>query len=364
MTTAADRVIAKFGGQSKLAAALGTSQTTVAYWAKKGTIPSRWHGEILDTATRLGMSLDAADLVNPPAHLDQVRSDLPAALYRGPLSVFEDALPIECYVLDTGQRIISRTSAVTAIAGPSENDARRGGDLQAYVRPVARRLRFDLDDELVEFTIEGVTNKRAKGITAEAFLEICRAFVAARDEGALDTDRQLEMALRCNAFLSACATVGLIALIDEATGYQYARAADALQVKLRAFLEEEMRPWEKTFPDELWMEFGRLTGWQGSVQQRPKYWGHLVNELVYQYLDPDVFEWLKTNAPTPRHGQNYHQWLTSQYGLKKLMEHLWVLIGIASTCNNMTELRYQMAKRYGKEPLQLLMFVEPPPRSA
>jgi hypothetical protein len=46
-------------------------------------------------------------------------------------------------------------------------------------------------------------------------------------------------------------------------------------------------------PDELWIEFGRLTGWKGGVQRRPKYWGRIVNELVYQYLDKDVYDWLK-----------------------------------------------------------------------
>ena len=43
-----------------------------------------------------------------------------------------------------------------------------------------------------------------------------------------------------------------------------------------------------------------------TVSQRPKYWGKLVLELVYEYLDPDVAQWLKENAPAPRHGQNYH----------------------------------------------------------
>ena len=33
------------------------------------------------------------------------------------------------------------------------------------------------------------------------------------------------------------------------------RAQDALEVKLKAYLEEEMRALEKTFPDELWLEF-------------------------------------------------------------------------------------------------------------
>src|SRR5438445_384478 len=80
-----------------------------------------------------------------------------------------------------------------------------------------------------------------------------------------------QIAAKAAMFLAACSKVGLVALIDEATGYQYARAEDALQVKLRAFLAEEMRKWEPTFPDELWREFGRLTHWQGSVHSRPKY---------------------------------------------------------------------------------------------
>jgi hypothetical protein len=355
--TASERVIAKFGGQTKLAQALGTRQNTVAYWAKKGTIPTKWHSEILDAAVANGLSLSASDLINPPtSHPDH--AVLPKALYRGELRLSEDAVPISCYVLDTGDHVISRTATVAAIAGPPSDGKKAGGDLGAYVRPLRSFLRFDLDDELIEFSIEENATKRTFGITAETFLDICRAFVLARDTpGALTTDRQLQMARRCNAFLAACATIGLIALIDEATGAQYDRAEDALQVKLRAFLEEEMRPWEKTFPDQLWLEFGRLTGWEGSVQQRPRYWGKLVMELVYGYLDADVAAWLKENAPTPKKGQNYHQWLSSQYGLKKLMEHIWVLIGVASTCTNMMELRYQMAKRYGKQPLQLTMFV-------
>ena len=77
-----------------------------------------------------------------------------------------------------------------------------------------------------------------------------------------------------------------------------------------------MRKWEKTFPDELWIEFGRLTNWRGTIHKRPRYWGKLVMELIYEYLDPDVAQWLRENAPKPRGGQNYHQWLSHQYGLQ------------------------------------------------
>ena len=151
-------------------------------------------------------------------------------------------------------------------------------------------------------------------------------------------------------FLGACAKVGLIALIDEATGYQYDRPIDALEFKLRLFLSEEIRRWEKTFPDELWEQFGRLTSWKGALHQRPKYWGKLVMELIYEYLDPDVAQWLRENAPQPMHGQNYHQWLNEQYGLRRLIEHIWKVVGMASTCETIDELRYKMEQLYGNKP--------------
>ena len=78
------------------------------------------------------------------------------------------------------------------------------------------------------------------------------------------------------------------------------------------------------------------------------------------YLDPDVCEWLEKHAPTPRHGQNYHQWLSSQYGLKKLIEHIWMLIGMATVCHDMRELRQRMAEKFGREGVQFTMYLPPP----
>ena len=210
--------------------------------------------------------------------------------------------------------------------------------------------------------VEGL-ERNVRGLTADVWIEVCQGFVSALEahtvpeSGVRLTSRQIEMAIMASMFLSACAKVGLDALIDEATGYQYERAQDALEVKLRAYLETEMRKWESTFPEELWKEFGRLTGWTRSVTKRPKYWGKLVMELVYEYLDKDVADWLRENAPKPTKGQNYHQWLSSQYGLKKLVEHIWKLIGIAKTCQNMSELKDKMGELHGRRSLQFRLFV-------
>ena len=243
-----------------------------------------------------------------------------------------------------------------------------GGSLEKYIDVNALKPFINKDkvlEEMVSFRLPEVEGlgKAVKGLRSDAFVELCQGFVAAMNAHLTGqakpslTDRQLEMAVKASMFLSACAKVGLDALIDEATGYQYERPIDALQFKLRAYLEDEMRKWEKTFPDDLWIEFGRLTGWSHSVTKRPKYWGMLVNELVYQYLDPDVARWLKENAPEPRHGQNYHQWLTAQFGLKKLVEHIWMLIGVAKSCNTMIELRDRMAELHGKKAVQMRFYL-------
>jgi hypothetical protein len=75
----------------------------------------------------------------------------------------------------------------------------------------------------------------------------------------------------------------------------------------------------------------------------------------------DVLEWLRKNAPAPRGNLNYHRWLSAQFGLKKLIEHIWMLIGMASVCHDMAELRQRMAEKFGRERIQLTLYLPPPP---
>lgn len=291
---------------------------------------------------------------------------LPVAAYKGFLNIMDVELP--CYVLDNGQRVIGRVAATEMLSG-----FKYQGDLEGYIRSQNLRPYIDKDsvvERMVSFRLPEVEQlgRDVKGLPADLFIEVCGGLVKALEasqrqppEVAL-TPRQISMAIKASMFLMACAKVGLDALIDEATGYQYKRDEDALQVKLRAYLEKEMRKWERTFPEELWVEFARLTNWQGSVTRRPKYWGQLVMKLVYEYLDEDVAKWLKDNAPKPQKGQNYHQWLTEQYGLKKLVEHIWMLVGIAKTCldGGIVELKRKMEQMFGKGRLQYDLFLPPP----
>lgn len=288
--------------------------------------------------------------------------NLPAAKYKGFLNLLGVDLP--CYVLDNGMRVVGRTSFTEMLTG-----IKAGGGLEKYlgVEPLKPFIPLDeVLEKMVPFRLPEVEGlqRHVKGLPADLLIDICKGFMTALEASTHPdskfpklTARQREMAIKAGMFVTACAKVGLDALIDEATGAQYDRAEDALQVKLRAYLAEELRKWESTFPNELWKEFGRLTNWKGTVTQRPKYWGNLVTELVYGYLDADVARWLKEHAPQPRKGRNWHQWLNDQFGLPKLIQHIYILIGVARTCDNMAELRRKMAEMNGKIPVQYTLFV-------
>ena len=287
-------------------------------------------------------------------------SSMPIARWRGSLNII--GVDVPCYVLSNGQKIIGRTSATEVLTG-----IRGGGALEKYIGVKALESFINKDLVLERFVpfrlleVEGL-EKAVKGLPAELMIELCQGFVAAL-QASLDpestrprlTDRQVQMAMNASMFLAACAKVGLEALIDEATGYQYERADDALQVKLRAFLAEELRAWEKTFPDELWMEFGRLTGWKGSLHSRPKWWGKLVIELIYDTLDPDVAEYLKANRPPP--GVKWFQQLDENLGVRQLVSRCYEVIGMAKSCKNLHELRERVAVHYGRGSVQFQMYL-------
>lgn len=357
----AQRVIEKFGGQSNLAALLVKRQSTVEYWAKTGVIPARWHGKLISLARENGIDLRSNDFIEIPQPRRLLsdpkkfstdgknQSNLPIAQWPGVLSIGQTDLPV--FVLNDGRRVISRNAATNLLTG------KRSGDLESYLNVTALTpyLPENLAGNLIEFILPGQEHKTTIGISTETYLDICTAYVEALDAGNL-TPRQRAIAIKAGIFLASCSKVGLDALVDEVTGYQFAREEDELQFRLRLYLEKEMRKWDRTFPKELWEQFGRLTNMESSPSLRPRYWGKLVMELIYDYLEPDVANWLRENNPTPRKGKNHHQWLNEQYGLKKLTEHIWKVIGLSMACNSLRELRMKMAEAYGRAPKQYTLF--------
>lgn len=146
---------------------------------------------------------------------------MPIARWRGTLNII--GLEVPCYVLDNGQKVIGRTSATEVLTG-----IKGGGALEKYIAVQALEPFINKDlvlERLVPFRlleVEGL-EKAVKGLPHDLLIEVCQGFVAAL-QASFDpksphpklTERQRQMAMMASVFLSACAKVGLEALIDEA----------------------------------------------------------------------------------------------------------------------------------------------------
>jgi hypothetical protein len=111
--------------------------------------------------------------------------------------------------------------------------------------------------------------------------------------------RYERMIAAADLLVRALANVGIIALIDEATGFQREELLNALAKILEAFIATELRPYVRAFPIAFYDQLFRLRGlsFPKDAVQRPLYFGHLTNDIVYKRLAPNVLEELRKVTP-------------------------------------------------------------------
>ena len=158
-----------------------------------------------------------------------------------------------------------------------------------------------------------------RGYEATILPDICAVLIEAHQKGKLGKPRE-HLAIRAAQLQHGFATIGIIALVDEATGYQDFRQRDALAKILERFVAKELRPWVKTFPAEYYKQIYRLNGWPYTDNAgRPGVIGHWTNNIIYKRLAPGVWEELK--RLTPRTPSGYYrnklfQRLTEDVGIR------------------------------------------------
>lgn len=265
---------------------------------------------------------------------------------------------IACAVLDDETRVLTQNAFLQAIGRvPNPSKPAHGtaiAELPVFLR--AKNLETFISEDLrrsskpIIFrplsggrqTAEGGKGGRgyALGYKAELLPEVCRVFVEARDKGELKRG-QLHIADKCDNLLRALAGLGIVALVDEATGYQAVRDRDALQKILKAYVNPELipLPWTRRFPDEFYKELFRLRGWQYSPPQleRPKILGAITARLVYQQLPPGVWDELKRINPIDKKGNRRHRnwrFLTENIGNPHLEKQLIAVITLMRSAPN------------------------------
>lgn len=266
----------------------------------------------------------------------------PKATHEGKITIGEMELP--CAVLDNGIRVITYSAVFKAFGRVKRG---RGKDIRVPNMPAfidANNLQPFIGEDL-----RGVLNKvdytdkngvQASGFDAHILPLLCKVYLDARAEKNVLKPQQIPLARASEILLLGLSKIGIIALVDEATGYQYDRERDELQTILKAYISEELLKWQKTFPDTFYQEIFRLNGWPYTVQdikKRPGIVGNWTLKVIYNQLPPGVLAELKKKTPKS-HAGNYtarlFQSLTSDTGNPHLTAQLNQVIAIMRISDN------------------------------
>ena len=264
--------------------------------------------------------------------------ELPRAEYTGKLTIGEMVFP--CSVLSDGTRILTQSDFMTGMGmyysgwvarnkGADEGSAEVPHFLAfKSLKPFVERHLGSLQSIILKYRT--ATGGTAHGIRAEIIPKICEIWLDAEEAGSLGI-RQKQIAAKAKVLMRSLAHVGIIALVDEATGYQGVRPKDALQMYLEKLIRKELAAWAKKFPDEFYENIYKLKNWPWPGMKKSRYSvvAHYTRNLVYERLATGLLEELEAKSPKNDSGQRpnkLHQWLTEDIGNPLLAQHLHSLI--------------------------------------
>ena len=288
---------------------------------------------------------------------DAEERGLPKALCGGsePLRIGDIEFP--CYVLEDGavptdedRRVITTSGMRAALGMTSSGGSPR---LVAFARQIAdnpsmgNNLAARLESPIEFIPPNGGI---AKGYPATLLADLCDSILEARMKGKL-TERYQNIANAAEVVMRGFANVGIIALIDEATGYQSLRRRLELAEILDRYLDDKLNKWTKTFDDDYYIELFRLKGWDYKNlkpgDSKPAEIGKITRDIVYRTLHPGIVEELERMNPyvvTGKRMHKHHQWLTREVGHVELKIHLTKIITTMKFSNDFLEFKQKLSK--------------------
>jgi hypothetical protein len=257
---------------------------------------------------------------------------MPRATHEAPLEL--GGTEIDCAVLDNGERVLSRAGFVRAIGRTGKV---KGGDAYSPESklPVflgADNLKPFITREIAEnsnpFSYKQTKGGIAMGYKAQLLADVCEVFLTARDAGVLRKNQE-HIAKQCEILMRGFARIGITALIDEVTGFQYDRPRRDLEEQLKQFISESLRRWVRTFPADYFKHLCRLRGVELRPDMKlPQYFGKLTNNLVYRRIAPGLLRKLKERREERGSKSNkLFSWLSEDVGLRGVLVHLGTVIG-------------------------------------
>lgn len=255
---------------------------------------------------------------------------LPEATHKGALKI--DELVIPCFVLEDGRRVISGRGMTAAIGmkGRGQGIARIS-TLKVLNSFENNNLALAIKSPIQFLGGSPKVGVPSDGFEATVLQDLCEALLQARDAGLLKTEAERRYVQYADMLIRSFARVGIIALVDEATGFQADRPADALERYLEKLISKELAAWAKKFPDEFYENIYKLKGWTwpGMGKNRYSVVGNYTRDLVFERIAPGLLPELERKSPKDDKGNRpskLHQWLTKDIGDPMLAQHLHTLV--------------------------------------
>lgn len=267
---------------------------------------------------------------------------MPRATHQGIMPIGD--VEIEVYRLHDGRRLIAKRAMANALGLKSE-----GGN--AFLRTVTRKgVRSAIDEYLWEkienpiiFSIlEGdhkIPGATADGYEAATLIEVCDALIQARNDDLLAPSQDF-LAVQAEIIIRSAAKIGIIALIDAATGYIEDVKKEEYLIKWKEFISAEFRQWESEFPNNFAEMIYKIYGIKRKDPKsfrHPQFFGWFTRKYIYHPLANSrgaILKMLDEANPVVYTGRSrkykLHQFLSDQIGLPALRQHLWQVIGIGN----------------------------------
>lgn len=272
---------------------------------------------------------------------------LPQAAHSGPLRIGD--IEFECAVVKDGDKVIRLVSEMNFMQSMgmyrsgalSTRRPRNEAGAQTPLFLAYKNLKPFVDQHLGGVHFEPYRYVTAKGgnvahgIVDEIIPKVCEVWIDADRAGVLG-ERQKLIAAKADILLRGFARVGIRALIDEATGYQYERPRRDLEEQLSKFLSENLRRWVRTFPTDYFKHLCRLRGVELRPDMKlPQYFGHLTNNLIYRRIAPGLLRKLKERrVERGKPSDKLQQWLSEDVGVREVLVHLGVVVGLMKIHTN------------------------------
>jgi hypothetical protein len=294
--------------------------------------------------------------------------DLPQVLCGAidrPMRITALGLEIPCYVIEGERRVLVQRGMVSAL-GMARGSASGGGDrLANFIN--GERIKPYVASELSEVITAPVkfrapNSSIAYGYDAEVLHSICLAILAARRAGKLQKQQE-HIAERCEILIAAWSLAGIISAVDEATGYQYIRAKNAIEQIIDKWLVKELQPWKKHFPVDYYKRIHELHDWpfDPSSAKHPSVVGKWTNDIIYDRLGPGLREQLHDYAGRDERGRLRHvltQFLTTDYGIPQLKSHFDGVLALMRAAGNWKQFAEMLDRSFPKPQTTLKMALD------